>query len=84
MDGGIGGSMVSLVSPEVKHGISRVVNYIEDMYGKYLNPKKVKEARLKELEYVRKMGVYEICDIQECWVATGKGPIQTRWVDTKI
>lgn len=38
MDGGVGGSMVSLVSPEVKHGISRVVNYIEDMYGLIVRP----------------------------------------------
>ena len=38
MDGGVGGSMVSLVSPEVKHGISRVVNYIEDMYGLTVRP----------------------------------------------
>ena len=38
MDGGIGGPMVSLLSPEVRQGLLRVVNYIEDMYGIQAKP----------------------------------------------
>ena len=38
MDGGIGGPMVSLLSPEVRQGLLRVVNYIEDMYGITVKP----------------------------------------------
>ena len=56
--------------------------FIDDVYGSVLDPEKVKKARLEELRYFQKMGVYERCDMTECWVYTGKNPIKTRWIDT--
>ena len=56
--------------------------FIDDVYGKILNPDNVRKARLEELRYFKKMGVYEKCDIKECWANTGKNPIKTRWIDT--
>ena len=38
VDGTIGGPMVSSLSPEVKQGIQRVINYLEDMYGVTVKP----------------------------------------------
>ena len=56
--------------------------FIDDVYGKVLNPDKVRKARLEELRYFKTMGVYEKCNIKECLVNTGKNPIKTRWIDT--
>ena len=56
--------------------------FIDDVYGKVLDPGKAKKARLEELMYFKKMGVYEKCDIRECWTNTGKNPIKIRWIDT--
>ena len=38
-------------------------------------------ARQKEIEEVKKHGVYENVPLSECCDQTGKGPIGTRWVD---
>ena len=56
--------------------------FIDDVFGKVLDPTEVKRARLEELEYFTKRGVYEECDIEECWRNTGKSHIKTRWIDT--
>ena len=56
--------------------------FIDDVYGKILDPDKARKARLEELRYFKKMGVYEKCDIRECWINTGKNPIKVRWIDT--
>ena len=36
---------------------------------------------MEEIEEVHKHAVYEKVPIQDCWDATGKAPIQTRWLD---
>ena len=46
-----------------------------------IDPKKIQDARKEEMNYIKKMGVYEEVDLEVCWNATGKGPISTRWVD---
>ena len=51
------------------------------MSGEELDPVKVKEARHKELTYVREYQVYEKVPEQDCWDATGSGPIGTKWID---
>ena len=38
-------------------------------------------ARAEEMEYMRRIGVYEEADEDDCWKLTGKAPISTRWVD---
>ena len=41
----------------------------------------VAAARREEIEYFKQMKVYRKVHRDECWKATGKGPIQGRWVD---
>ena len=53
----------------------------DDLTGKELNPEKVKAAREGEMDFVKKIQVYEERSIEECWEKTGKRPIPTRWVD---
>ena len=53
----------------------------DELTGKELNPRKVKQARNGEMEFVKKIQVYEERPIRECWDKTGKRQIPTRWVD---
>ena len=55
--------------------------YWDDLSGKRLNPKLVKEARKEEMVEFGKHGVYVKVPIQRCWDETGKDPIGVRWVD---
>ena len=54
---------------------------IRDRSGKPLIPELVDKARLEELGEIAKHGVYENVPLDECWKATGKPPVGTRWVD---
>ena len=53
----------------------------DELTGKELDPKKVRAARKGEMDFVKKISVYEERSIDECWAKTGKRPIPTRWVD---
>ena len=53
----------------------------DDTSGAPLVPSLVAEARKEEIEYFKAMKVYRKVHRDECWKATGKGPIQVRWVD---
>ena len=44
----------------------------DDLTGKELDPEKVKEARRGEMEFVKKMQVYEERSIEECCEKTRK------------
>ena len=60
---------------------SEAKQYWDDLSGKRLDPKLVKEARKEEMAEFRKHGVYAKVPIQQCWKETGKDPIGVRWVD---
>ena len=49
--------------------------FIDDVYGKVLNPIEVKKARLEVLAYFRMMNVYETYDIKESCENTGNNQI---------
>ena len=51
------------------------------MSGKTLDHSGVVKARKMELEYVDKRPVYEEVPTEECLRATGKMPVDTKWVD---
>ena len=55
--------------------------YWDDLSGKELSPRLVKEARMEEMREVNKHNVYIKVPIEECWANTGRDPIGTRWVD---
>ena len=52
-----------------------------DVSGAELDPGKVKTARAEEVEYVRKMRLYDKVLISQCYQKTGKAPISVRWID---
>jgi hypothetical protein len=49
--------------------------------GRALNEAAVKEARAEEIDYMKRIGLYTKCSIQECLDRTGKPPISAKWVD---
>ena len=53
----------------------------DDTTGEELDPELVRQARIEEMEEVRKHEVYEKVPIQECWDSTGKKPVAVRWLD---
>ena len=61
------------------------VEVADDTYdgktGELLSPELVNEARKEELGFMRQIELYDEVPLSECWEATGKPPIDTRWVD---
>ena len=54
---------------------------MDDITGKYLDPGLVHRARQEEMEMFQKHNAFTFVPLSECYTATGKGPIGTRWVD---
>ena len=50
----------------------------DDVSGKELDPAKVREARRLEMEYYKRMEVYEKVPLHECCVKTGKAPLKAK------
>ena len=53
----------------------------DDVSGAALDPQKVKQARREEIEYVRKMSLYQKVPIKECVRETRRQTISVRWID---
>ena len=53
----------------------------DDVTGATLRPELVREARMAEMEYFKKMKVYQKVSRSRCLQVTGKGPIGVRWID---
>ena len=62
-----------------RHG-EDVVAY-DDLTGDEWDPKRMRQARMEEIAYFKKMGVYDKVSVEEAWKETGKYPIAVRWVD---
>ena len=60
----------------------RLYEAYDDASGARLDPKMVQKARMEEVEYVRKMKLYDKVPIAERRARTGKSPITVRWIDT--
>jgi hypothetical protein len=58
------------------------VEWYEDLKtGEGLDPQMVKQARKEELEFMKKIGLFDLVPVEDCWKSTGKDPITTKWVD---
>ena len=55
--------------------------YVDERTGLDLDPKLAKRARIEEIEYMKKIGLYDEADVSDCWTNTGRPPISTKWVD---
>ena len=53
----------------------------DDIDGQQLDPEVVRKARAPEMEWCRKMIVFEKRPIEECFEKTWKPPIRVKWVD---
>ena len=53
----------------------------DDSTGQPLDPKLVREARQKELDYFNSKGVWRIAAVSECRRVMRRNPITVRWVD---
>ena len=52
-----------------------------DVDGRSIDVKLVRAARKEEMEFAKKIPVYEEVELEECWNRMGKPPISTKWVD---
>ena len=53
----------------------------DDAHGDELDTNLVRKGRKQEIDYVSSE-VWEVCDEEEAWRETGRGPVSIRWVDT--
>ena len=58
------------------------IKCFDDITGKELPWQAVKEAREKELKYLRELGVYEEADERTAVSKYNITPVDTKWVDT--
>ena len=65
-------------APENQSTSSR---FWDEITGKELNPEKVLAARRADVEYMRRLGVYEEATEEDC-IRDGCTPIPMRWIDT--
>ena len=64
----------------MEEGETELVFY-DDVSGEVLDWDGVIQARAEEINEFLKHGVYHKVPIQECYDKTGKGPIETKWID---
>ena len=62
------------------HYMDRNGEFWDEVSHKKLDDEGVGNARLDEVKQFYPHGVYEKVPIEECWNATGKKPIQVKWV----
>ena len=55
--------------------------FVDSISGEALDTNMVQAARQEEIEFVRRMHLYDKIPIQECWEYTGRKPVGVRWVD---
>ena len=53
----------------------------DDVDGKPIDAKLVREARKEEMAFMKRIPVFEEVELKECWEKTKKAPISTKSVD---
>ena len=56
-------------------------NVFDEKSGELLDPVMVQKARREEVEFMKKIDLFEEVTVEECWRETGKAPIGTKFVD---
>lgn len=52
-----------------------------DVSGAALDPKEVRRARNEEIDYIKKMSLYEKVLVGQCYTTIGNAPVSIRWID---
>ena len=55
--------------------------FLDDLTGQHLDPALVREARAKEMEYVRSKSLWIKKQVKDCLDKTSRPPVTVRWVD---
>ena len=55
--------------------------YADQRTGEPLDPAMARAARMEEIAYMKKIGLFDEVPLEECWEKTGKAPTSTKWVD---
>ena len=58
-----------------------IEEFFDGISGAKLDTDAVRRARLEEMAYMERLGVFERVSVQQCLGATGKPPIPSGWVD---
>ena len=66
----------------LKMAITSDEKFVDDLTGQPLDPVLCREARKKEMEFVKDKGLWVKRSISECWKRTGRPPVTVRWVET--
>ena len=53
----------------------------DDITGEPLDPNMVAHARAEDIDFIKRICLYEEADIRECYARTGRAPISTKWAD---
>ena len=54
---------------------------MDEKTGEYLDPELARRARLEEIQFMKKIGLFEEVPVEQCCEMIGKDPITTKWVD---
>ena len=55
--------------------------YVDQKTGEHLDPELARRARSEEIQFMKKISLFEEVPIEQCWEMIGKAPISTKWVD---
>ena len=61
---------------------TRVGRFFDSVTGFELDPERVRKARAEEVDFMLKLGVWKVVDVNEATAVTGRPPISVSWVDT--
>ena len=53
----------------------------DEKTGALLGVEDVRRARAEELDFMRKIPLFDVVPEAECWARTGRPPVSTKWVD---
>ena len=73
--------ILELHAEEFEDGPDEMEDIYDEKSGELLDPELVRSARHEEVEFMKKIQLYEEAPIEECWKMTGRPPIDTKWVD---
>ena len=76
-------SIEAVMRSDVQGGEQGESYFWDDVNGGELPAAETKEAREKEMQYVRRMKVYDKVPYEQSMARIGKKPIKLKWVDTR-
>ena len=66
---------------EDEYGHQVLPDTTDEKTGEVLDPELVEKARNEELSFMKSIRLYDEVPLSECYEKTGKGPVDTKWVD---